>query len=134
MVAVLGPEHPGRTRGVGHTVGLRVGLGMGNKKRKQKEKVNLEAEISKAVHVEMQQKEVEWEKRREQEKREWEERMERERSEWREQMQMALAQLGRDNASPAGSPGVRKSSVGSTACVPQILSIEVTFAYTYLNF
>ncbi|KAJ9552586.1 hypothetical protein OSB04_016631 [Centaurea solstitialis] len=132
LVAVLGPEHPGRTRGVGHNVGLRVGLGLGDKKRKQKEKANLEEEITKAVRLAMQQKESEWEERREQDKREWEERMERDRRTWQEntqnlqqQLKMALAgQLGRNNVSPDGSPGVHKSSAGSTACAPQMLSIE----------
>lgn len=79
----------------------------------------------------MQQKQNEWEERREQEKREWEERMEQERREWREnnqnlqqQLQMVLAaQLRRNDVSPDGSPGLNKSSVGSAACVPQIVSI-----------
>ena len=38
LAAVLGPEHPGRTRGVGHNVGLRVGLGLENKRRKHNPK------------------------------------------------------------------------------------------------
>ncbi|KAJ9560993.1 hypothetical protein OSB04_006153 [Centaurea solstitialis] len=126
LVAVLGPEHPCRTRG------LRVGLGHGDKKRKKKEKANLEEEIAKAVRLAMQEKQSEWEEHREQDKREWEERMEQDRRTWQEstqnlkqQLKMALAgQLGTNNVSPDGSPGVHKSSAGSTACVPQMLSIE----------
>ncbi|KAI3745844.1 hypothetical protein L6452_08255 [Arctium lappa] len=38
LAAVLGPKHPGRTRGVGHNVGLRVGLGLGNKRRRRNKK------------------------------------------------------------------------------------------------
>ena len=142
LVVVLGPEHPGRTRSVGHNVGLRIGLGQGHKKRKQKEKANLEAEISKAVCLELQQRQSEWEEGRKQDRREWEERMEQERRGWQEnnqnlqqQLKMALAtQLGRNNVSPDGSPGVHKSSASSVACVPQILSIEVTLHLYVLIF
>ncbi|KAJ9536260.1 hypothetical protein OSB04_un000560 [Centaurea solstitialis] len=47
LEAVLGPEHPGRTRGVGHNVGLRVGLGLENKRRKLLKKENKEERIHK---------------------------------------------------------------------------------------
>ncbi|KAJ9542611.1 hypothetical protein OSB04_029117 [Centaurea solstitialis] len=42
LEVVLGPEHPGRTRGVGHNVGLRVGLGLENKRRELAKKENWE--------------------------------------------------------------------------------------------
>ena len=38
LTLVIGPEHPGRTRAVGHDVGLRKGMpGVGQKKRKTHE-------------------------------------------------------------------------------------------------
>ncbi|KAI3510158.1 hypothetical protein L1887_25689 [Cichorium endivia] len=53
LTEVLGAEHPGRTRGVGHIVGLRQSMpGVDKKKRKSYDKSNLE-DIKEKIRVEV---------------------------------------------------------------------------------
>ncbi|KAJ9558235.1 hypothetical protein OSB04_012849, partial [Centaurea solstitialis] len=104
LVAVLGPEHPGRTRGVGHNVGLRVGLRIEHNMRKNKDNSNSKAEI------------VELRAQMERDRKEFEERSKLVRKEWEDQAE--------NDATIVESPGLREGSVGSSVCTSHLLSIK----------
>lgn len=139
LIAVLGPEHPGRTRGVGHTVGLRKGLvGLANKKRKSRDRKELE-DLVQEVHAqtftefkEKQKQNEESQRLREAKLEEREAKLLEAQAKFEEQQrefdikfQMVMQRLSKNDATPNGSPGVRKSSCGSTAYFDWVDSIKV---------